>query len=150
VLPETTEHWVAPAEAKASGFMDAPMELAQARFLPTQLTERVPLAIELAALPTPSAASAQTSSDLVLPVGAWMELLTNEVWMRTQLSWASPHGTLFLFTSATGSTQSMTRRLRDKLIAAGTMRVISSQAVVDGALDAVVQAAMNNSIDISL
>lgn len=149
VRPEITEHWVAPAEAKVSGFMDAPMELAQARSLPVQLTDLVPLAVEHAALPTASVAP-PTSPNLVLPLGAWVELLTNEVWMRTQLSWASPHGTLFLFTSATGSTQSMTRRLRDKLIAAGAMRVISSQAVVDGALDAVVQTAMNNSVDVSL
>jgi hypothetical protein len=155
VLPDITEHWVAPAEAKASGFMDAPMELAQARSVPAQLTEKMPLFAELAVLPAGSVAPVHVSPELVspelvLPLGAWVELLTNDVWMRTQLSWASPHGTLFLFTSATGSTQSMTRRLRDKLIAAGTMRVISSQAVVDGALDAVVQTAMNNSVDVSL
>lgn len=150
VLPDITEHWVAPAEAKASGFMDAPMELAQARSVPAQLTEKLPLLAELVVLPSGGGAPVQVSPELVLPLGAWVELLTNDVWMRTQLSWASPHGTLFLFTSSTGSTQSMTRRLRDKLIAAGTMRVISSQAVVDGALDAVVQTAMNNSVDVSL
>ncbi len=149
-LPEIAEHWVAPAEAKVSGFMDAPMALAQARSLPAQPTERVPRVVELAALSTTRDVSAQVSPDFVLPLGAWVEMWVNEVWMRTQLSWASPHGTLFLFTSATGSTQSMTRRLRDQLIAAGTMRVISSQAVVDGALDAVVQTAMNNSVDVSL
>jgi hypothetical protein len=150
VLPDITEHWVAPAEAKASGFMDAPMELAQARPVPAPLTEKMPLFAEPVVLPSGSVAPIQVSPELVLPLGAWVELLTNDVWVRTQLSWASPHGTLFLFTSATGSTQSMTRRLRDKLIAAGTMRVISSQAVVDGALDAVVQTAMNNSVDVSL
>ena len=150
VLPDITEHWVAPAEAKASGFMDAPMELAQARSVPAPLTEKMPLFAEPAVLPSGSVAPIQVSPELVLPLGAWVELLTNDVWVRTQLSWASPHGTLFLFTSATGSTQSMTRRLRDKLLAAGTMRVISSQAVVDGALDAVVQTAMNNSVDVSL
>ena len=126
------------------------MELAQAQSLPAQLTEQLPQEVHLAALPITSAAPPQVSADLVLPLGAWVELLTNDVWIRTQLSWASPHGTLFLFTSATGSTQSMTRRLRDKLIAAGTLRVISSQAVVDGALDAVVQTAMNNSVDVAL
>jgi hypothetical protein len=150
VLPDITELWVAPAEAKASGFMDAPMELAQARSVPAQLTERLPLLAELEVTPPVSVTPVQVSPELVLPLGAWVELLTNEVWMRTQLSWASPHGTLFLFTSATGSTQSMTRRLRDKLIAAGSMRIISSQAVVDGALDAVVQTAMINSVDVSL
>jgi hypothetical protein len=44
----------------------------------------------------------------------------------------------------------MTRRSRDKLLAAGTMRVVAGQAVVDVALDAVAQTAMLNSIDIKL
>ena len=148
--PQLAEHWVAPAEAKASGFMEAPMELAQARSLSTQPTERMPLLVETTALSITSAASVQASPDFVWPLGAWVEIWVNGIWMRTQLSWASPHGTLFLFTSATGSTQSMTRRLRDQLIVAGTMRVVSSQALVDGALNAVAQTAMNNSVDVSL
>lgn len=146
--PQLAEHWVAPHEAKASGFMEMPLALAQSRSLSAQPTERMPLGAETKALPTTSAASAQVSPDFVWPLGSWVEIWVNEVWMRTQLSWASPHGTLFLFTSAAGSTQSMTRRLRDQLIAAGSMRVISSQAVVDGALDAVAQTAMNNSVDV--
>lgn len=150
VWPQLAEHWVAPDEAKASGFMKLPLALAQTRSLSAQPTERMPLAVETTALSTTSAASVQVSPDFVWPLGSWVEICVNEVWMRTQLSWASPHGTLFLFTSATGSTQSMTRRLRDQLIAAGTMRVISSQTVVDGALDAVAQTAMNNSVDVSL
>ena len=150
VQPQFAEHWVAPAEAKASGFMDAPLELAQARSLPVQSTERMPLVVGTKTLSTTSVALVQVSPDFVWPLGTWMEIWANEAWMRIQLSWASPHGTLFLFTSATGSTQSMTRRLRDQLIAAGTMRVISSQAVVDGALDAVAQTAMNNSVDLSV
>jgi hypothetical protein len=44
--------------------------------------------------------------------------------VRTQLTWASPNGTLFLFTSPDGSTQSMTRRMRDKLAGEGTLRVV--------------------------
>jgi hypothetical protein len=85
-----------------------------------------------------------------LPLGSWVELHTNGEWVRTQLTWASPHGTLFLFTSAAGSTQSMTRRTHDKLVAAGQLRVISAQPVVDGALDAVAQQAMKNSVDSTL
>ena len=148
--PQLAEHWVAPAEAKASGFMDAPMELAQARSLSAQPIEQMPLVVKAKALLATSVASVQISPDFVWPLGAWVEIWVNDVWMRIQLSWASPHGTLFLFTNAAGSTQSMTRRLRDQLTAAGKMRVISSQAVVDGALDAVAQTAMNNSVDLSL
>ncbi|MFZ3127983.1 MAG: hypothetical protein WA136_08195, partial [Rhodoferax sp.] len=79
-----------------------------------------------------------------------VELRINGQWMRTQLTWTSPHGTLFLFTSAVGTTQSMTRRSRDKLMAVGSLRIISGQPVVDGALDAVAQTAMRNSMDIAL
>lgn len=57
-------------------------------------------------------------------VGAWVELISNQRPVRTQLTWASPNGTLFLFTSPDGSTQSMTRRMRDKLASEGTLRVI--------------------------
>ena len=101
-------------------------------------------------VPTPSPASADSaavpldSAALPLPpeledqfvVGAWIELITNRRKVRTQLTWASPHNTLFLFTAADGSTQSMTRRMRDKLAADGTLRVISAQPVVARAIDA--------------
>jgi hypothetical protein len=64
-------------------------------------------------------------------IGAWVELITNGRVMRTQLTWSSPHGTLFLFTAPDASTQSMTRRMRDKLAAEGLIRVVSSPAGVD-------------------
>ena len=69
-------------------------------------------------------------------VGAWIELITNRRKVRTQLTWASPHHTLFLFTAPDGSTQTMTRRMRDKLAAEGTLRVISTQPVVGRAMEA--------------
>ncbi len=68
-------------------------------------------------------------------------------WERTQLTWVGPHGTLFLFTSASGRSQSMTRRLRDRLMAQGALRVVSEQTVVGEALDAVARTAMRNSVD---
>jgi hypothetical protein len=69
-------------------------------------------------------------------------------WVRSQLSWASPQGTLFLFTSVYGSTQSITRRSRDKLLQSGHMRVVSGEAIVNTALDGVAQTAMQNSLDL--
>ena len=71
-------------------------------------------------------------------------------WARYQVTWASPHGTLFMFANAAGKTHSMTRRLLDKMLQAGTLRMISGQAVVDGALDAVAQTALRNSLDVRL
>jgi hypothetical protein len=44
----------------------------------------------------------------------------------------------------------MTRRMLDTLLDGGGLRVISDQALVDGALDAVARAALRNSLDIAL
>ena len=80
-------------------------------------------------------------------VGTWVNLQIEGKWERTQLSWIGSHGNFFLFTNAYGHTQSMTRRLLDKLVARGTLQVISEQTVVAGALDAVAQTALRNSVD---
>lgn len=119
--------WVAPEEARASNFMDLP-EVASSTADSVEVADAQPVA-------------------QALELGCWVELLVNDQWTRTQLTWASPHGTLFLFTSAAGATQSMTRRLRDKLLAAGHMRVLSGKPLVDGALNAVAQMAMRNSVN---
>ena len=127
--------WMAPEEAAASNFV----ELAE-------MVDSLPVAgavtanLQKAPEPVPIA-------DSELNLGSWVEIWANEQWVRTQLTWASPHGTLFLFTGAFGTTQSMTRRSRDKLLASGKLRLISGQPVVEGALDAVAQAAMRNSVD---
>ena len=82
-----------------------------------------------------------------LDIGTWVNLRVNGQWERMQLSWIGPHNTLFLFTGASGRTQSMPLRLLNRLIEQGTMHVLTQQTVVDSALDAVAQAAMRNSLD---
>lgn len=77
-------------------------------------------------------------------IGAWVDLVTNGKVVRTQLTWASPHNTLFLFTGADGSTQSMTRRMRDKLAAEGLLRVLPRQHVVDRAIGAMASSSRQN------
>jgi hypothetical protein len=127
--------WVAPQEAEASNFID--------------------LAPDASASPecTDVGAGTQDSRAVVmpddsdLPLGAWVELQIGGQWVRTQLTWASPHKTLFLFTTGGGSTQSMTRRSRDKLMATGLLRIVSERNVVDGALNAVAEEAMRNSVN---
>ena len=122
------DHWLAPSEAKASGFMVFSDE-------PTP-TPAPPAAVDL--MPAPMA----------LKLGAWVEIQLKDTWQRLQLSWISPHGTMFLFTSARGKTQSMTQRFFERMLAEGKLRVVSDQAsMLDGALDAVVHTAMLNSID---
>lgn len=89
----------------------------------------------LANAPPPAVPDVDPYADFV--IGAWVELVTNGRTMRTQLTWCSPHGTLFLFTAPDASTQSMTRRMRDKLVKDGLLRVVPAQPVTARALDAV-------------
>lgn len=84
--------------------------------------EAQPAAPEAADVSTPPVEVPDPYADFV--IGAWVELVTNGRVVRTQLTWASPHGTLFLFTAADASTQSMTRRMRDRLALEGALRVV--------------------------
>lgn len=129
--------WMAPEEAAASNFVELAemVELAPAE---------EPVAPDLLIVSEPEP---EPLAEGDLPLGSWVEIWANDQWVRTQLTWASPHGTLYLFTGVFGTTQSMTRRSRDKLLASGKLRLISGQTVVEGALDAVAQAAMRNSVD---
>ncbi len=115
---ERDDPWVAPEEARISGFIE---------------------------LPEVDDNPAVATDDL--PLGSWIELHMHDEWVRTQLIWTSPHGTLFLFASAMGATQSMTRRSRDKLVADGKLRVLSDRPVVAGALDSVAQIALKNGVN---
>jgi hypothetical protein len=81
-----------------------------------------------------------------LRIGTWVELQVKGEWVRAQLTWASPHATLFMFTSIGGAAHSMSRRTLDKLRASAQVRVVAERPVVDEALDQVAQAALKNSI----
>jgi hypothetical protein len=136
-LLEDGDPWIAPEEAAASNFVEL-----QDAAPPTTQSPDAPLAPDLLIVP-----EAQVSEEIDMPLGSWVELWNNDQWLRIQLTWASPHGTLYLFTGVYGKTQSMSRRSRDKLLAQGRLRLISGQPVDQGALDAVAQAAMRNSMD---
>jgi hypothetical protein len=88
-----------------------------------------------------------------IAIGSWVEL-NLEVnapaqWVRAQLTWASPHRTLFMFVSHGGKAHSMSQRTMDKLRAQGQIRVVSDGRLVEKALDAVAQTALRNSVDAS-
>jgi hypothetical protein len=145
--PQSDERspWLAPGEAQESGFMEThqgavPLPAYQTTQPGSVLMEHGPDWLE--AVP-------RLGDDGLQP-GAWVEMLTENRWTRMQLTWASPHGTLFMFSDAGGKTHSMTRRLLDQLVAAQSLRLVSDHAVVDGALDAVAQAAVSNSPDFRL
>nr|WP_255553587.1 DUF1631 family protein [Caenimonas aquaedulcis] len=132
--------WLGATEAEHSGFMPTHQSLApRPLFKETQpgFTDTRPR--DLPTLPSSA-----------LQPGTWVEMLMGGGWARFQVTWASPHGTLYMFGNGAGRSHSMTRRLIDRMLQGGTLRMVSGQAVVDRALDAVAQAALRNSLDIRL
>jgi hypothetical protein len=136
--------WLAPREAQQSGFMDSDDST---RSHPGSLAPRAT-----------GFAATQPMADEKLPdlpvadlqPGTWVEMLTPQGWARFQVTWASPHGTLFMFSGAGRPPRSMARQLLARMLRDGTLRLIAGQGVVEGALDAVAQAALRNSSDIKL
>ncbi|TWO73087.1 DUF1631 domain-containing protein [Caenimonas sedimenti] len=90
-------------------------------------------------------APAQRMEDLRM--GSWVEIHIKGEWVRAQLTWASPHATLFMFTSITGNAHSMSRRTLDKLRSLNQLKIVADRPVVDEALDQVAQRALKNSLD---
>lgn len=136
--------WLVGDEAKDSGFFDSD-SLAEAaaqstvQFQPTQVAStRNTVVAETPVNPI----------DALLQPGVWLELNTNGKWGRIQLMWISPQGSLLMFTTATGEAQSMMRRSFDRLYEKSMVRALAEQTVVDGALDAVAQTALRNSVDV--
>ncbi|WP_186510727.1 DUF1631 family protein [Caenimonas sedimenti] len=127
-LPETPappgDTWLAALEAHDSGFVPLPAvsSAAEHPVWPPELP------------------------GIDLQPGAWVDLLGATGWERWQLTWASPHGLLFMFTDATGTARSMTRRSLQDRLAGGSLRTVSAHTVVDGALDAVARVAWRNSV----
>lgn len=118
--------WLAPSEAQDSGFMDSHTALLQA--------QRAAQGEPMASAPL----------DPFQP-GAWFEMITASGWERFQVTWASPHGTLFMFTGRSGQPQSMTRRMLAGLLDTGALKLVSGH-VVERALDAVAEKALQNTV----
>ena len=119
-----------PAPAAAAPAEPAPAADAAPAAEPAQAEASAAAPVEAAQAPV---AAPDPYADFV--IGAWVELVTNGRVVRTQLTWASPHGTLFLFTAPDASTQSMTRRMRDKLFTEGSLRLLPA-VTTTRALDA--------------
>jgi hypothetical protein len=120
-MPARVDTWLAPLEVHASGFVPD------------------------AALPAAAPVESEALPAQELAVGAYVDLPGDEH-ERWRLTWSSPHGLLFMFTHADGTTRSMTRRQVQAMLAHGTLRLVSTHPVVDGALDAVVHAAWRNGV----
>ena len=119
--PDAAEFWVADDEAQESGYLAGDAE-------PPSETVRRPWSV----------------GDL--NTGVWVELIVDGVWLRAQLTWASPHRTLFMFVSRGGLAHSMSRRTMERLRMRGSIRFVSDGHVVDNALDAVAQSALQNDL----
>jgi hypothetical protein len=126
------EPWIRDTEARESGFMTDADMLPTPDFADTQVinTDWQEL-------------SAVSADDL--RVGAWIDLQENGQTQRCQLTWASPHGRIFLFTAPEGRSVSLSRSGLDRLQRAGLLRVVAEHGVVDDALDSVARQARDNS-----
>ena len=142
VQPEMDdEPWMQRTEARDSClmddvFLDSPLTSTQPAFLETRPMQRewADLKAELAG-----------QQAVNLPVGTWVDISQDGQAVRWQITWASPHGTLFLFTGANGRSLSMTKRGLDRLQEQNRLRVVADHGVVDEALDDVARQAWLNS-----
>ena len=146
------EMWLDGVEAQESGYVDFPgLELDTEHVASPEAAQQEAQALEHAAGSTDDAGEEAAPAPAPvrvedLRVGTWVELLVHNEWVRAQLTWCSPHATLFMFTSVGGTAHSMSRRTLDKLRSSDHLRVIADRPVVDEALDHVAQAALKNSL----
>jgi hypothetical protein len=143
--------WLAPDDMQDAGFIDSEFDVIDEDVPsvhsglndidPAELATDM---IVVQAAPEP----VSTASDTITQppdIGTWIEFLSNDQWVRAQLTWASPHGTLYMFTGAAGNPHSMTRRALDKMMARQAIRLArGSGSMMLGALNAVAQAALRN------
>ena len=125
----SVDPWLAGREAQESCYVDGDSVMPQE---------------SVAQPPQPAAdtaAEGAPSGSFMPAPGAWVELQVGGRWLRVQLTWASPHATLFMFTSPSGTAHSMSRRTLERLHAQGQIRVVAGRHVVDEALDEVARAA---------
>nr|MCU0764191.1 DUF1631 domain-containing protein [Hydrogenophaga sp.] len=136
-VEEDLEPWLQPNEARETGFLEEAFleTTTQPNFLDTQ-----PMQHDWADLKADIDVQEQ-----VIAVGTWVDVWNEGQPVRAQLTWASPHHTMFLFTSAGGRSISMTRRGLDHLLGNNRMRIVAHHGVIDEALDEVARRAWINS-----
>jgi hypothetical protein len=125
------EFWMAHDEAKDSGYLTGDFAELPAEVQSPDAAQ--PVDMELWSVDK-------------LHTGAWVDLAFGGQWVRAQLTWASPHKTLFMFVSGGGLAHSMSRRTMDRLRGFGLIRLVSDGRIMDNALDAVAQAALQNDL----
>jgi hypothetical protein len=132
VEPGSDDLWMAEDEAVDSGYLHGTEELLQDYAEPEEL---------------PDATGQESWTVQSLGTGSWVDLALAGQWVRAQLTWASPHRTLFMFTSSGGMSHSMSRRTMERLRAMGLIRLVSDGRIMEHALDAVALAALRNDLE---
>lgn len=130
VMPVLDDVWIANSETVNSGF----------------LGEQADISLDFTAQAPTEAVQQQVWAIDKLNTGSWVDLALGGVWVRAQLTWASPHRTLFMFISGGGLAHSMSKRTLERLKSTGLIRLVSDGHVMDNALDAVAQAALQNDL----
>ncbi|MBC5784312.1 DUF1631 family protein [Ramlibacter sp. USB13] len=146
------EMWLDGVEVQESGYVDFPgLETDIEHVASPEAAQQEAVAREQEALraeeeDAPGEVTAAAARPDDLRVGTWVEIQIKGDWVRAQLTWCSPHATLFMFTAVGGTAHSMSRRTLDRLRASDHVRVVADRPVVDEALDQVAQAALKNSL----
>ena len=99
-LQAVQEEEVAPAQAE--GPLDSTLVLSAAVAQPTRSV-------------TDPADKAFRLCGQALQAGMQFAFLSQGEWVTKQLSWSNPQATMFLFTAGDGASQSITRRMLEKL-----------------------------------
>lgn len=135
--------WVSPQERRDTGFMNMPEDDAEEGVQHTDFAETHPMSDANWHISMPVAPP--DGPDLVL--GSWVELLQpSGAWQRARLRWASPHGTMYLFSISGQPSVSMTRHHFNALLQRQQARCVAVQSMVDDALDSVMNTAVRNSM----
>jgi hypothetical protein len=141
------EMWLDGVEVQESGYVDFPgLEMDTEHVASPEAAQQEVQALQQAGGGAEGCEEVASVRVEDLRVGTWVELRIQDEWVRAQLTWCSPHATLFMFTSVSGAAHSMSRRTLDKLRSSDQLRVVADRPVVDEALDQVAQAALKNSL----
>lgn len=128
-----SQPWLGVRELASAGFDDT---------LPTGHDD-LQDAVDSTSAPLEGEGAAEHDVDAVLAglrEGDWVDLYSDEHWLRAQLMWASAKGSLFMFTSRGGRAHTMTRRSCERLLAKRWLRPVDARPVVAQALRQVTSA----------
>jgi hypothetical protein len=129
-VPVLDDLWMADSETANSGFLD----------------DRADISLDFTQKATDEPVEQKVWEIDKLNTGSWVDLALGGVWVRAQLTWASPHRTLFMFISGSGLAHSMSRRTLERLKTTGLIRLVSDGHVMDNALDGVARTALQNDL----